>query len=262
MLKLGLGLFLLALAHVAPPGAPAMAQGPGEGDLFVVSSNCCGGGGVVRVNPATGTQTVVTSPGGFTAPFDIVLAPDGNLFVADSACCGGTGGVIQVNPTTGGQAVISSGGHFARPRGIVLASGGDLFVADSACCGGTGGVIRVNPATGTQTLVSSGGNFSFPTAIAETLSGDLVVADSACCGGTGGVIRVNPTTGAQEVLSGNALGVRELRCEPADSAGRARCGVSPAEEGVFPRQGGLVRVRAVCLGHVRTESSCRQAVHP
>ena len=198
-LKLGLGLALAALAYGLLSHAPASAQLPGQGDLFVVSANCCGGtGGVVRVNPSTGTIAEVTSPGGFSAPFDLVLAPDGNLFVADSACCGGTGGVIEVNPTTGGQAVIASGGHFARPRGIVLSPGGDLFVADSACCGGAGGVIRVNPTTGAQTLVSSGGNFSFPVAIVETLSGELVVADSACCGGTGGLIRVNPTTGAQE----------------------------------------------------------------
>ncbi len=54
-LKLGLGLALAALVYGLLSHAPASAQLPGQGDLFVVSANCCGGtGGVVRVNPSTG----------------------------------------------------------------------------------------------------------------------------------------------------------------------------------------------------------------
>ena len=96
-MKLGLGLALAALAYGLLSHAPASAQLPGQGDLFVVSANCCG-------------------------------------IVADFACCGGAGGLIRVNVTTGAQTLLASGANLLALVGIAQLAISDRFVVDPSCC--------------------------------------------------------------------------------------------------------------------------------
>src|SRR5919202_1152282 len=50
--------------------------------LFVADRDAAGGsGGVIRVNPQTGAQTVVASGGAFVDPTGIALTPTGDLLV-------------------------------------------------------------------------------------------------------------------------------------------------------------------------------------
>jgi len=110
--------------HFSTPSGIAIAA---NGDLFVVDSSCCGGdGGVIRVNPATGHQTVVSPPPGsnspnhFHEPSGIAIAANGDLFVADFNCCGGQGGVIRVNPVDGTQTVVVRDDKVAGAFGIAF----------------------------------------------------------------------------------------------------------------------------------------------
>ena len=122
---------------------------------------------MIRVNPTTGHQTVVSPPPGgnfadnfFGTPQGIAIAGNGDLFVVDRGCCGPHGGVIRVNPVDGRQTVVASsppGSPFASPQGIAIGIAQDVLVADPECCIFDGGVIRVNPAKpadDNQTVVS------------------------------------------------------------------------------------------------------------
>ena len=171
------------------------------GELFVVDANAFGGsGGVVRVDPATGTQTVVSSGGIFARPTSIAIDTNGELFVTDWPISGGLG-LIRVDPVSGTQTVVSPVGAFVTPSDIVIDANGDLLIADDGAFGGPGGIIRVDRVTGAQTTVSSGGDFIEPRGLVIDGNGDLLVVDRDALGGPGAVFRVDPTTGSQTVIS-------------------------------------------------------------
>jgi len=142
-----------------------------NGDILAVDSNAFGGscpggcGGVIRVNPITGAQSMIASGGNFVDPDGITIDGNGQLLIADSQAYGGSGGVIRVDPTTGTQTTVSSGGNFVTPVKIATEASANILVVDFGAFG-SGAVIRVNPITGEQCLVSSGGNFVVPAAIA------------------------------------------------------------------------------------------------
>jgi hypothetical protein len=76
---------------------------------------------VIRVDPATGAQTTVSSGGSFDAPSGIALEADGDILVADvQAFADFLGGVIRVDPATGAQTTVSSGGSFLNPFGVAV----------------------------------------------------------------------------------------------------------------------------------------------
>lgn len=192
-----------------PPAGPA-AQPPviATGDIIVADPNAFGGaGGIIRVDPTTGAQTVVSSGGLFVDPMGVTVDRNGDIIVVDQNAFGGAGGLIRVDAATGGQTIISAGGAFANPTGVALDANGDIIVADRGpgTYFGTGYIFRVNPTTGAQTLVSSGGYFLDPNTVAVDTNGDIFVADNNCCGGAygigGGIIRVDPATGAQTLIS-------------------------------------------------------------
>jgi sugar lactone lactonase YvrE len=190
---------------------PSSTRAETVGAIYVVDNSCCSGpGGVIRVDPTSGSQTVVSSGQHFELPAGIALAADGTLYVVDADCCGGRqGGVIRVDPSqpaARNQTVVSSVQHFVSPSDLVLAADGTLYVADSGCCGSRqGGVIGVDPTTGDQTVVSSGQHFELPSGIAVAPDGTLYVLDWDCCDESlGGVIRVDPSqpaTSNQTVIS-------------------------------------------------------------
>src|SRR5882762_7131444 len=79
--------------------SPVSAVTINPGDILVVDPNALGGnGGIFKIDPATGAQTIVSSGGFFQEPVGIVIEADGNIVVTDR-----TGFVIRVNPATGIQ---------------------------------------------------------------------------------------------------------------------------------------------------------------
>jgi sugar lactone lactonase YvrE len=157
-----------------------------------------GTGQIVRVDPTTGAQTVISSGGQFIDPYGVALAPDGSLIVADRGSFGGAGTIFRVDPTTGVQTVITSGGYLFDPSGVAFAPNGDILVADFV----GRDIVRVDPATGQQSIVAQGGLFVGPFGITTTSDGTIFVADfGPFPGASGAVFRVDPATGAQTLIS-------------------------------------------------------------
>ena len=118
-------------------------------------------GRVIRVDPATGMQSLVASGGRLVDPSGIAVAPDGTLYVLENVGAAGDPEVLRVNPSTGAQAVVTSGDELCYPFGIAIEPAGSLVVADSGSVSGgvdcendAGAVVRVNAATGGQSIVS------------------------------------------------------------------------------------------------------------
>ncbi len=132
LLSLGLGIVCLAFGKAA-----AVSLNPG--DILVADSSDFGGSaGVIRVDPETGAQTVVSSGGVFVNPAGIAIAANGDLLAADEntfggPCPVGCGGIVRVDPTTGAQTVVSSGGDFANAFGLAIVPGPAHAVPEPAC---------------------------------------------------------------------------------------------------------------------------------
>lgn len=169
------------------------------GDIVVTDSGMADGLlAVVKVDPASGAQQLLSSGGFFSAPTDVTVSANGDVFVVDASAFGGPGGVIRVNPASGAQTTVSAGGVFVEPMGIVVAGNGDLIVADYNPLG-TGAVVRINPITGAQTVITTG--TFHPTDIAIAPNGNLFVVDPGIFGTPGKISRIDPATGVQTVVS-------------------------------------------------------------
>jgi plastocyanin len=185
-------------------GPPASAAPVGAvSDLLVVDRDLSGGGKVIRVDPATGDQTLVTADGNLKDPFGAAMDANGDLIVADQdAGPGALGEVIRVDPSTGFQTVISAGGMFKAPSDVAVERNGDLIVVDPAALDTNGAVFRVDPVTGAQSIVTQDGYLRNPRGVTLEATGYILVADEHTAGGGGGrVIGVDPVTGTQAIVS-------------------------------------------------------------
>jgi Ca2+-binding RTX toxin-like protein len=210
---------LLAALVLASHAAAAQLS---AGDIVVADPNAFGGnGGLIAVNPDTGSQTAVSndsisSQGLFRDPTGVAFDPrSGSLIVADSTAFGGTGGLIRVDPSTGQQTALSSNaissqGFFADPTGVAIAPSGMLLVADAGALGGGGAIIAVDPGTGAQSVVSDNAiaptpAFVNPTGIAVESGGSILVADpdTPASSGKGAIIAVDPATGQKRLITNN-----------------------------------------------------------
>ncbi|SIO67254.1 PQQ-like domain-containing protein [Singulisphaera sp. GP187] len=185
--------------QIHPPSAPAA--------YYVADLEDYGGGTgkVIRIDAATGAQTIVSAGGQFIDPYSVAQASDGSLIVADQGLLGGTGTLFRVDPVTGVQTVITTGEYLVDPFEVVIAPDGSFLVADFGY-GGLGRVVRVDPTTGAQTLVSDAGMLQRPFGIATAPDGTIFVASSWYVGETGQVFRIDPVTGVQTLIAtGGAL---------------------------------------------------------
>jgi DNA-binding beta-propeller fold protein YncE len=64
-------------------------------------------GAVIRVDPLTGLQSLVSSGGEFFDPAGIAVAPDGQIYVVDNRAPDNDGAVIRVDPRTGAQTLVT-----------------------------------------------------------------------------------------------------------------------------------------------------------
>jgi DNA-binding beta-propeller fold protein YncE len=196
---------------------------PGGGSLYVVDmgefaegATPAADGRIIRVDPASGAQSVVSAGGELVDPAGIAVAPDGTLFVVENVGLGPARdpAVVRINPATGAQSVVTRGGNLCYPFGIALEADGNLIVTDFGdlapqidCSQNFGLVARVNPA-GAQTLLSFNqvphpGNMLrgvFGVAI-EPGGGVLVVNQT---GAQAAVASINPANGEQAAVTPNS----------------------------------------------------------
>ncbi len=217
------GVRTLISNNTTPAGGPDFSTPSGvavesDGSILVADLSAFpkGGGsagGVIRVDPTTGTRTTVSrngSPAGgpsFSGPMDIAVAANGDIYVANTF----GNNIIKVDPVTGARTLISrnnspaGGPSFVWPWGMTIAPDGDILISDSSAFGGDGGIIRVDPATGSRTTLSSntspagGPSFDHPGDLIVDKCGNILVSDS----GAESIYQVDLTTGARTTVSDN-----------------------------------------------------------
>lgn len=191
-----------------------------SGDLLVTDTGLVA---VVRVDPATGNEKIISGAGtgvgpAFSIPRGIAVEASGDLIVVDHGLP--LLAAIRVDPVTGDRTIVSDGGTgsgptFSIPHGIAVKASGDLVVADH----GIDSVFRVDPVTGDRSILSDPGTGTGPfpfssRGIAVEASGDVLVVDV----GLDAVVRVDPATGDRTIVSDAGTGAGPAFLAPIDIA--------------------------------------------
>jgi len=174
--------------------------------------NCAADGKIIRVDPVTGAQSLLTSGGELVDPAGLALAPNGDLWVADNLLRDGSGRIVRVDTRTGAQTRITQGDPLDLPFGIAIAPDGSLLVANRESpnrlpenCQPLGSIVRVDPATGDMDPVTNAGRIAWPLGLAVTPGGSLVVANECATSDEGiGVVLVELLGGDQSELTSNS----------------------------------------------------------
>ncbi len=205
------------------------------GTLLVTTSRCvsCAASSppaLIRVNPNTGDQVVLSFGRFFTDPEQIAVDPvDGSIYVSDDGNFTTIpASIVRVNPVSGVQTRVSAGGFFFNLSGLVVETPGLLLATERGdkLAGGLSHqtkVIRINlgiPFPGfNQSRVDS--PFAFPVTprpeydgIAVDENGELILGLQFDNLGAsiGAVTQMQPITGLQSVITistGPPLGVLE-----------------------------------------------------
>ncbi|PYS26051.1 MAG: hypothetical protein DMG11_21375, partial [Acidobacteria bacterium] len=119
--------------------------------------------GIVRVDPATGGQTLLSAATASNDFFGIARDNNGDFIVADSGLNsdkvllvppGIPGRIIRIDKTTGAQSVIAQGGNIVHPYGVAIDPLDlSIVVSDMASFGGQGAIIRMDSLGGNQQVV-------------------------------------------------------------------------------------------------------------
>ncbi len=220
VLLAALALLLLPGSALAAPGDPWVAYVANS----VVTKQSAASPVVLKANPATGALTEVSRNGAqgdfFRHPYDIVVAADGSLLVADMGAYATPsdrtpdGRIIRVDPVTGVQSLVASGNLLVDPAGLALAPNGLIYVIENVGTLGQPGVVSVDPATGAQSVVTQGEHLCYPFGIAVHPNGSVLVTDYGdfsdgttvinCTHDFGALVKVDPITKTQSILSRNA----------------------------------------------------------
>ena len=167
------------------------------GDVLVIDPGAgdgsAGGGALMRIEPATGRQTLVSAGHNFVSPAGVALDTEGNALVADPSAVDGNGALIRVDRITGAQTVLSSGNSFRDPTSLVVTPQGRIVVADRTAFGGIGGLIVVDAQTGTQVKLASGDPLRKPIMVAvdDPHAESFVALNSEMTADAGWLIRVD-----------------------------------------------------------------------
>jgi sugar lactone lactonase YvrE len=88
-----------------------------NGDLLVADTATFGNdaGALIRINPVTGEQTILSAGGFFVDLYGVTVAPDGEIFVAAV-----NGGIIQIDPLTGEQTLVTGLGPLTGPVSLAV----------------------------------------------------------------------------------------------------------------------------------------------
>lgn len=178
-------------------------------DTPIAPCGCSTVGAVIRVEPTTGTQTLLSSGGYLNNPKGMTVEADGNILVADLGTfesAASNAKLIRIDPTTAAQTLVSSHGLLTSPYGVAVEADGNILIVDADAFSGYGAILRANPGTGGQTPVSYKGFFIDPVSIALEADGNILVLDRFAA--SGAVIRVDPKTGTQTIVSSGLNVVR------------------------------------------------------
>ena len=188
---------LCALALSLGPGV-GVVRGSQYDNSVLYAASWLGPGwgpcGIVRVDKATGAQTLVTAHP-LLADLFVIIQETPTTLLAVTPGWGNNGRLMRIDTTTGAVSVIASG--LGQASGLCIGPGGDIFVANDGW-GGPGSIFRINPNTGAVTTFSYGGR---PSKIIYHSDGFLYFTGWDVGGGRIGIARLDPNTGAWTSLS-------------------------------------------------------------
>jgi sugar lactone lactonase YvrE len=133
-------------------GATGVAVDADRTILLAGSAPSDDAGELLRINPATGTRTVVASGTLLREPWAVAVEADRHILVTSRR-----GGLVRVHPVTGEQTVLVA---MLFPSGVAVEADGNILLA-TLLSGANGAVanpsrvIRVDPRTGKQTTLLS-----------------------------------------------------------------------------------------------------------
>jgi streptogramin lyase len=167
-----------------------------NGNIIVADSSVAS---IIRIDPANGSQTTITSGNLLNQPTGLTIAGNGDLLVADmeSCCEPATGRVVRVDPNNGAQTLVSSGASFVDPIGIEVEASGNILVADF----NARTLWRVDPSTGGQTALASFFPDGEPYDVTVAQDGNVFIVDH----NDRAVIKVDPVSGVKTTVSSGGL---------------------------------------------------------
>jgi ribosomal protein L28 len=172
-------------------------------------------GRIIRVDPVTGQQSLVTSGNLLVDPAGLAIAPGGLIYVIENVGTIGQPGVVSVDPATGAQTLVTQGGQLCYPFGIAVHPNGSLLVTDYGdfndgttvinCTHDFGALVKVDPVTKGQSILSRnaaqwGNLLRNPLGVAVEPGGRILLVNQN--GGTA-LVAVNPDTGVQDAETTN-----------------------------------------------------------
>lgn len=171
-------------------------------DILVVDSQATDGstargGGLIKIDPETGFQSMITAGRLIVNPVALAIERNGNVVIAYSGRVGGQGGVMRVDRLTGAQVGLASGGLVANPSAVAVRDDGTILVADR----NSAALVKVKPTGDPPEIFVQGGSLQRPLGVAVEHDGNVVVLDGT---NPAVVIRVS-TTGGQSPVAGAAL---------------------------------------------------------
>ena len=184
---------------------------------YATPSDRMADGRIIRVDPVTGQQSLVTSGNLLVDPAGLAIAPGGLIYVIENVGTTGQPGVVSVDPVTGSQTLVTQGGELCYPFGIAAEADGSLLVTNYGdfsdgttvinCVYDFGALIRIDRNTHGQTVVSRdaaewGNLFRNPLGLAVEPGGRILLVNQN--GGTA-LVAVDPETGVQDAETSNTL---------------------------------------------------------
>ena len=201
--------------------AEALAYDPADNALVVSNyDNNINSGNLIRIDLATGNQTLVTSGQLLKDPDGIAVAPNGTYLVSNFDYTTESNQIVQVNPGTSAQTPL--GGSIAgQVNDIAVSSTGQIYVSDLVSGSPfVSAILGVDPVSGSTTVISSGGNLAFAGGLTVLSDGSIVTAVQVPPAGDGPspsqLVKVDPKTGSQTVISsgGNLIDTVDVAAEP------------------------------------------------
>lgn len=129
-----------------------------SGKLLIVDA---GGSQIVRVDPSTGSRTMVSLGGKLHNPQDVAIEADGSLLTTVATVANGPTTtprqILRIQAGTNAQEIVSAGGLFVTPQWLAVAADGTIFTSDTGGNTTPDRVLRVHPQTGGQALVAEFG---------------------------------------------------------------------------------------------------------
>jgi hypothetical protein len=182
---------------------------------YATSTDRTPDGRIIRVDPVTGQQSLVTSGQHLVDPAGLTIGPDGLVYVVENVGTTGTPAVVSVNPATGAQSIVTQGGELCYPFGIAHEPNGSLLVTSYGdfsdgttiidCSYDFGALVRIDPATKAQSVLSRnapewGNLFRNPLGVTVEPGGRILMVNQN--GGTA-LVAVDPDTGVQNAETPN-----------------------------------------------------------